>query len=86
MIKLDVFVLPGCSRCSAGLEALKAVALSFGPNAVGWEERNLLENIDYAVELGVLSAPAMAIDGQLVFASVPNPQQLRDELTRRVRA
>mgnify|MGYP000924516254 FL=1 len=63
---IDVFVLQGCSRCLAGLE-----------DAVSWNERNLLANIDQAVELGILSAPAIAIDGKLVFSSLPTPEQLR---------
>lgn len=82
MVKIDMFVLPGCARCSAGLDALKAIAESFGPDAVTWEERNLLENIDYAVDLGILSSPAMAINSKLAFTSLPSPQQLRVELVR----
>lgn len=86
MVKIDVFVLPGCARCTAGLDALKEIAESFGPDAFAWEERNLLENIDYAVQLGILSAPAIAVDGKLAFVSLPSPQQLQADLTRHVGA
>ena len=34
--------------------------------------------------MGVLSAPAIAIDGELVFAALPKPQRLREELERRL--
>ncbi len=84
MTKIEVFVLPGCSQCSTGLDALKEVADSFGPGACLWQVRNLLENIDQAVRLGILSTPAMALDGKLVFTSLPSPQQLRTELSRHV--
>lgn len=87
MIKIDVFFLPGCSRCSAGLGSLKAVADSFGPDAFVWQERNLLENIDDAVQLGILASPAMAIDGKLAFtAALPSPEQLRVKLSEYVSA
>ncbi len=82
MTKIEVFALPGCSRCSTGLDALKEIAESFGPGTFVWEEHNLLENIDYAVRLGILSTPAIALDGKLAFTSLPSPSQLRAELTR----
>lgn len=86
MIKIDVFVLSGCSWCSTGLDVLKEVAESFGPNAFAWEERDLLQNIDDAVKLGILSTPAIAVGGKLVFVSLPSVQQLQAELSRHVGA
>lgn len=86
MITIDVFILPGCGRCSAGLDALKEIAESFGSDAFAWEERNLLENIDYAVQLGILSTPAIAVGGKLAFVSLPSPQQLQTELIKHVGA
>ncbi len=84
MVKIEVFVLPGCSGCNSGLDALKEIANAFGPDAFKWEECNLLENIDYAVKLGILSTPAIAVDGKLAFSSLPSPQQLHKELSRHV--
>jgi thioredoxin 1 len=72
---IEVFVLQGCVRCPDGLDELRETALSFGDAAVEWKECDLLANIDQAVEVGILSAPAIAIDGKLVFGSLPTPQQ-----------
>lgn len=77
---IDVFVLQGCGRCLAGLDELRNIALSFGEDSVTWNERDLLANIDQAVELGILSAPAIAIDSKLVFGSLPTPEQFRTAL------
>jgi predicted thioredoxin/glutaredoxin len=44
----------------------------------------VVDNIDRAVELGVLTVPSIAIDGELVFTSMPTVTQLRRELTRRI--
>lgn len=84
VIDVEVFVLPGCSGCLSGLDALKEVAHSFGADVVQWNERNLLENIDRAVQLGILSAPAIALNGQLAFSSLPAPQQLQAELFKHI--
>lgn len=86
MVKIEVFTLPGCSRCSTELHALKEVAESFGPDVFVWEERNLLQSIDDAVKLGILSTPAIAVGGKLAFVSLPSSEQLRAELSKNVGA
>jgi predicted thioredoxin/glutaredoxin len=50
---------------------------------IEWHELNVLENLDHAVDLGVLTLPAIVIDGELAFSSLPTPHQLRDALLRR---
>ncbi|MEO6024195.1 MAG: glutaredoxin [Burkholderiales bacterium] len=86
MVKVEVFYLPGCSRCITGLDELEGLVTSFGPGVFAWGKLDLLQNIDYAVKLGVLSSPAMAIDGKLAFASLPTPKQLRAALGKFVSA
>lgn len=81
MILVEIFSAPGCGRCAEAQAALKAVAASL--EAVRWREVNILEELDYAVDLGVLSPPAIAIDGELVFPTLPGAEGLRQELLRR---
>lgn len=83
-IAVEVFSTPGCGRCAQGKDALKAVAEAFGRDQVSWREVNLLEELDYAVELGVMAPPAIAIDRELVFPKLPTAEQLREELMRRL--
>jgi predicted thioredoxin/glutaredoxin len=81
-MKIELFHAPSCSRCAAAREELKAAAEAVAPG-VEWREVNVLDEMDYAVERGVLSPPAVVIDGELTFASLPTPQQLRAALIRR---
>ncbi len=83
-IKVEVFSTPGCSHCDRARDSLKAIAQAFGEDRVTWRDVNLLNELDYAVELGVLTPPSLAIDGELVFAKLPSAAQLRDELARRL--
>jgi thioredoxin 1 len=83
-IKIEVLSTPGCSHCDRARESLKAVAQAFGEHRVTWRDVNLLDELDYAVELGVLTPPSLAIDGELVFAKLPSAAQLREELARRL--
>ncbi|KRT56653.1 Thioredoxin domain, partial [endosymbiont of Ridgeia piscesae] len=41
---------------------------------------NVLEELDYAVQIGVLATPAIAIDGELVFTALPSEKRLRQTL------
>ncbi|WP_454727779.1 MULTISPECIES: thioredoxin family protein [Cupriavidus] len=83
-IKVEVFSTPGCSHCDRARDSLKAIAQAFGEDRVTWRDVNLLDELDYAVELGVLTPPSLAIDGELIFAKLPSAAQLRDELARRL--
>jgi glutaredoxin len=79
-----VFSSPGCSKCGQAKSLLKAVAEELGPDRVAWREVNILEEMDYAVDLGVMASPAIAIDGELVFVSLPSAAKLRAELIKRL--
>ncbi len=51
---------------------------------IRWREVNVVEELDYAVKLGVLSMPSIAIDGELVFRSQPSRKKLRAALKMRL--
>ena len=52
-MKVDVLHAPGCAKCLGELDALRAAARRADP-AVEWKELDILQALDYAVELGVL--------------------------------
>jgi protein-disulfide isomerase len=54
-----------------------------GAELYDWREVNILQEMDYAVDLGVLSTPAIAINGELVFTSLPSSKQLQAALLAR---
>jgi hypothetical protein len=81
-MKIELFYTPGCDKCANSKESLKATAEQLVPELV-WRELNAIDELDYAVELGVLRLPAMAINGELVFSSLPTARQLRQELAKR---
>lgn len=84
-IKIELFSTPGCGRCAQASAALKAVLAEFGEDRVSWRDVNLLDEIDYAVRLGLVSPSAIAIDGELVFPTLPDATALRTEIAKRLR-
>lgn len=84
-MKIEVLHAPGCARCSRELDGLRAAALALDPT-VQWCELDIVDAIDYAVTLGVLKSPAVAIDGELAFAKLPSPDALAAAMRERRRA
>lgn len=81
-MKIEVFYTLGCSECVVAHAKLRAAAQET-VNDLEWRELNVLDEIDYAVELGVLTLPSVAVDGELVFTSLPTVAQLREVLVKR---
>jgi len=82
-VKIEVIAAPGCKKCASAQDELRAVAASvLGEGRLVWREVNVLEELDYAVSLGVLAMPAIAVNGELKFSSLPTPEQFRAVLLR----
>lgn len=84
-IKVEVFSAPGCTRCGQAKDMLRKVAAELGGNRIEWREVNVVDELDYAVKLGVLSTPAIAVDGRLVFTALPSAKKLRAALEEEMR-
>ncbi len=85
MINVDVFSSPGCGKCGHAKNVLRKLVEELGKEKINWRDVNILEDIDYAVELGVLSTPSIAINGELVFKSLPSAKRLREELINQLK-
>lgn len=81
-MKVELFHTAGCKSCAASRDALRSVAERAVPGII-WRDVDAAEELDYLVEVGVMSLPALAVDGRLVFSSLPTPAQLAHELQRR---
>jgi len=83
-IKVEVFSSPDCSRCGRVFDILQTMTQELGTERIACRKVNVLDELDYAVELGVLSLPAIAIDGELIFRSHPPVGKLREALETRL--
>lgn len=76
---IEVFTAPDCPRCAGVSAMISRVGKDLGARV---RLVNVLEEIDYAVRLGVLMTPAVAINGNLEFAGPPSEKRLLKALTR----
>ncbi len=72
---MEFFFAGGCDRCAAAREALRSTAQATAN--VEWKEIDIGKSPDRAVDAGVVSTPAVAIDGALVFKTAPTAADLR---------
>jgi len=85
-MQIEIFTSPGCGKCGHAKNQLRELVATLGDGRVHWREVNILDDIDHAVDLGVLAAPSIAIDGELVFTSLPSVRRLHSELMQRLEA
>lgn len=84
-MRIEIFYTPGCSECVAAHAKLRTAAQE-AVKDLEWRELNVLDDLDYAVELGVLTLPSIVVDGELVFTSMPTVAQLCEALRKRTGA
>ncbi len=82
-MRIELFYAPGCQKCANARDGLRAAAQEVIPGVI-WRELNALDELDYAIKLGVTILPALAIDREVAFSSLPTPRQLREALKQRL--
>tara|TARA_R110001599_G_C12272072_1_gene661601 strand:+ start:2521 stop:2784 length:264 start_codon:yes stop_codon:yes gene_type:complete len=74
---VDILTATGCDRCQKAKALVRRVVDEMADDSIQYREINVVEEIDYAVKLGVLAIPAIAIDGKLIFPALPSASKLR---------
>lgn len=80
-----MFYSPGCAACEDRQAELRAAAQE-AVRDLEWRNVNVLDNMDDAVELGIITLPSIVINGEVVFTSLPTKAQLCKTLTERSEA
>lgn len=82
MIKIELIAASGCTECARKRKELKTAAQEIAKSELVWREVNVLDEIDYVVSLGVLTLPALAINGKLVFKRLPSGSEMKREVRK----
>ncbi|MEX0706989.1 MAG: thioredoxin family protein [Woeseia sp.] len=83
-VDVEVLTGSGCGYCQKAMALVREVIDELGDNRVHYREVNVVDEIDYAVQLGVLRAPAIALNGELVFPAPPSKAKLRQTILKRL--
>ena len=81
---VDLFSSNVCSRCAQAKTDLRELIDELGAQQFELRIIDVVENLDYAVEVGVLATPALAVNGELIATSLPGKRKLRELLMRQL--
>jgi len=77
---IEIFTAPNCNRCGKAVSLTEDVINELNNALVSYRKLSVVDEIDYAVELGVRATPAIAINGQLAFTALPNKKDLKQKV------
>lgn len=80
MALVELLMTPGCAGCPQAERIVAQVVGEF--DAADWEELDITASPEKGIEHGVMSVPAVLVDGALLSTGIPD----RDELRERIRA
>ncbi|WP_372834396.1 thioredoxin family protein [Pontibacterium sp.] len=84
LVLVEVLTASGCGRCQKARSLAQETVAELNNARIQYREINVVEEIDYAVQLGVLSTPAIALNGELVFPAPPSKAKLRLAILERL--
>ncbi|HCS29289.1 MAG TPA: glutaredoxin [Spongiibacteraceae bacterium] len=73
---VEVLTAAGCRHCRRTQALVKDAIAEINDHRLLYREINILDEIDYAVQLGLISAPGIAVNGELVFPARPSKAKL----------
>ena len=79
-IKIEIFCAPNCNRCGKAVDLVEQLVQELNDESILCQKLNVVDELDYAVHLGILATPAIVINGKLEFTAMPNKQSLGNKL------
>ncbi|HDT14075.1 MAG TPA: thioredoxin [Candidatus Aminicenantes bacterium] len=78
-VYVEEFTSPGCVGCPAVKAMLEELSREFDGRVIV-EEINIAEDASRAASYGIMTVPAVAVNGNLLFTGVPSRQDLRNAI------
>jgi thioredoxin 1 len=84
-VYVEELMSPGCVGCPAVKEMLKELSAEFGGKLI-IEEVDITVDTTRATQYGIMSVPAVAINGILKFTGVPSKEELKKAILEEIEA
>ncbi|NOX77090.1 MAG: glutaredoxin [Gammaproteobacteria bacterium] len=83
-LDIEIFSAPSCNQCNKAFQLTEMVLKERGDISANLRVVNVVDELDYAVKLGVRATPGIAINGVLVFTALPSKATLHEAITLRI--
>jgi len=77
IINIEIFSAPGCNKCGKAFQLAEKILKELNDESISLRLVNIVDELDYAVDLGIRATPGIAINGVLVFTAMPDAEALR---------
>jgi len=78
--KIEILSAPGCKNCVKAFTLAETVVSELNDKSIALRLVNIVDELDYAVSLGLLATPGIAINGRLIFTSIPSKIDLKQAI------
>ena len=82
---IEIFSSPGCGDCLVVKKMLKKISDELEDD-ITIEEVNITVDPTRASQYGIMSVPAVAVNGILKFVGVPSREELKKEIIKELEA
>jgi len=82
---IEMFTSPGCANCPAVKKMLKELSIELKGD-ITVEEVDITVDPTRAAQYGLMSVPAVAINGVLKFVGVPRREELKKAIVEELEA
>ena len=80
MIKLEVLTTSlGCAKCERAMQIINDVVNEY-KGKIKVVETDIVKNPDKLIKFGIMTTPAIIINGKLAFEGTPSKEQLKKKL------
>lgn len=79
-ILIEIVSAPGCAKCAGAKEVIDSYVKDM--KGIRIKEINIAENPELAVKHGIMSTPALIINGKLAFSSAPSLDEFKKYLNK----
>ncbi len=80
IITIEIFSAPGCNKCSKAFQWVKAVLQELDDESINLRRVNVVDELDYTIELGIRATPSIVINGVLTFTTMPDIEALHNAI------
>lgn len=79
-VQLELFTANFFSRCVQAKGVISGLVEELDDDGIILKFVDVVENLDHAVEMGVLVTPALAVNGKLMFSPLPGREAVFNAL------
>jgi len=87
MVEVEILTSPHCGPCEVAKKRVSAVVEKLREEAgdIAVKLTDVAENPEAVIRYGILSTPAVALNGKLSFVGVPKEEELLNRIRREVK-